>query len=80
MTSLIVVPGLSSHAFGSFKSPQAAGENWLRDYLPQTIPNLRVLVYGYDSRLLHYNGKESILDFAKGLLESIYSHRQDPVV
>ncbi|MCJ1459344.1 hypothetical protein MMC28_009721, partial [Mycoblastus sanguinarius] len=76
---LIVVPGLSSHPFGSFKSPLVAGENWLRDYLPQILPNIRVLVYGYDSRLLQYEGKESILDFAKGLLESIHSHRGDPV-
>ncbi|OJD34863.1 protein serac1 q2tbm9 [Diplodia corticola] len=74
----IVVPGLSSHAFGSFKSPRDATENWLRDYLPTTLPNIRVLVYGYDSHLLTHEGKESIVDHAKGLLDSIRSHRQDP--
>ncbi|KAI1778475.1 hypothetical protein F4818DRAFT_456303 [Hypoxylon cercidicola] len=72
---LIVVPGLSSHPYGSFKSPQAPTENWLRDYLPQTLPDIRVLVFGYNSTLVDRQGKENILSYSSGLLDAISSCR-----
>ncbi|KAI0895277.1 hypothetical protein F4806DRAFT_470381 [Annulohypoxylon nitens] len=75
---LIVVPGLASHPYGSFKSPLNAKENWLRDYLPRSLSesHIRVLIYGYDSALTR-NNKQSISDFAIGLLRAIYSFRDD---
>ncbi|KAI1120139.1 hypothetical protein F5Y10DRAFT_273364 [Nemania abortiva] len=74
---LIVVPGLSSHPYGSFKSPINAAENWLRDYLPEDLPDVRILVYGYDSDLRNRKGKQSISDLSKNLLQAIHSHRSD---
>ena len=72
---LLAVPGLGSHAFGSFKSIDS-GENWLRDYLPVALPNIRVLLYGYDTSLVNSNAKESITDLARRLLISIRAHRR----
>ncbi|KAH0553365.1 hypothetical protein GP486_006564 [Trichoglossum hirsutum] len=46
----IAIHGLGGHPFGSFK--ERSGEHmWLRDSLPQNIGKVRVLTYGYDSRV-----------------------------
>ncbi|KAJ8108205.1 hypothetical protein OPT61_g8336 [Boeremia exigua] len=37
---IIAVPGLASHAFGSWKSPNNS-DVWLRDFLPVDVPNTR---------------------------------------
>ncbi|KAI0180591.1 hypothetical protein GGR52DRAFT_250894 [Hypoxylon sp. FL1284] len=77
---LIVVPGLGSHPYGSFKSPMDASENWLRNYFPKRRPNSRILVYGYNSSLVDRQGKESITQFSEGLLNAILSTREDNLV
>ena len=46
----IAVCGLGGHAFGSFKE-KGTSHMWLRDSLPKDLPNLRVLLYGYESGL-----------------------------
>ncbi|RYP62421.1 hypothetical protein DL769_007310 [Monosporascus sp. CRB-8-3] len=38
---IITVPGLASHAIGSWKSPSSS-DIWLRDYLPVDLPNALV--------------------------------------
>ena len=76
---ILVVPGLGSHAFGSFKSTNS-GEDWLRDYLPVALPNVRVLLYGYDTSLVNSSAKESIIDLARRLVTSIHAHRRHGTV
>ena len=46
----LAVCGLGGHAFGSFKE-KGTSYMWLRDSLPKHLPNLRVLLYGYESGL-----------------------------
>ena len=46
----VAVCGLGGHAFGSFKE-KGTSYMWLRDSLPKDLPNLRVLLYGYESGL-----------------------------
>lgn len=48
---------------------------WLRDFLPEDIPNARILTYGYDSKLLHNNSTASIHEFSQNLLEALTSAR-----
>ena len=72
--SIIAVSGLASHALESFKSPMGH-EVWLRDFLPPDIPNIRVLIYGYDTTLAKSRAKYSIVDLAKSLLESVKAFR-----
>ena len=71
---VIAVPGLGSHALGSFKS-SGSFEVWLRDFLPKDIPNIRVLLYGYDTTLAGSNSRSSIRDLSKSLLDSIRAFR-----
>ena len=68
--------GLASNAFGSFKSFGVPEENWLRDYLPKTQPNIGVLHYGYDSKLIENDGKESIANLATRLLALMNKYRR----
>jgi hypothetical protein len=77
--SIIAVPGLASHALGSFKSRNEHSV-WLRDFLPNDVKNIRVLLYGYDSTLVGGTWNHSIVDLAKHLLESIKVFRYDTKV
>ena len=65
----VVVCGLGGHAFGSFKE-KGTSYMWLRDSLPQDLPNLRILLYGYQSGL---DGSESALSIS-GIAETFIGH------
>ena len=53
---------------------------WLRDFLPQSIPNTRILTYGYDTKLPGSRSEASILELSKRLLESIKTIRSGQAV
>jgi hypothetical protein len=72
--SILAIPGLGSHALGSWKST-TSDEVWLRDFLPRDLPNVRVLLYGYDSTLSDSLSKQSIEDLGRALLEHITAFR-----
>jgi hypothetical protein len=76
--SVIAVPGLGSHAIGSWKSP-GGSDVWLRDYLPDDVHGIRVLLYGYNTSLLGSDSKDSIEDLGNRFLESIKAFRGDTV-
>lgn len=65
----VVVCGLGGHAFGSFKE-KGGSHMWLRDAIPKDFPNLRVLLYGYESGL---HGSESTLNVS-GIAETFIGH------
>ncbi|KAM5342890.1 hypothetical protein ACJ41O_013856 [Fusarium nematophilum] len=71
---IIAVPGLGSHALGSWKSPNS-DDVWIRDFLPKDVPNIRVLLYGYDTVLPGSLSKQSIEDLGGALLEQIIAFR-----
>ncbi|KAL8307084.1 hypothetical protein RB593_005802 [Gaeumannomyces tritici] len=71
---VIAVPGLGSHALGSWKSPNS-DDVWLRDFLPKDVPNIRVLLYGYDTTLADNRLKQSIEDLGATFLEQVIAFR-----
>ncbi|KLU88157.1 hypothetical protein MAPG_07144 [Magnaporthiopsis poae ATCC 64411] len=71
---VIAVPGLGSHALGSWKSPKN-DDVWLRDFLPRDVPNIRVLLYGYDTTLADSRSKQSIEDLGAIFLEQVIAFR-----
>ncbi|KAH8665485.1 hypothetical protein BGZ61DRAFT_366836 [Ilyonectria robusta] len=71
---IIAVPGFGGHALGSWKSPNS-DDVWLRDFLPKDVPNIRVLLYGYDTTLPGSLSKQSIEDLGGALLEQIIAYR-----
>lgn len=78
-TSIIAVTGLAGHAFGSWKSKNKP-DMWLRDFLPTSIPNARILTYGYDTKLPGSRSNSSILQLSRRLLESIKTTRDENTV
>ncbi|KAL6792985.1 hypothetical protein J3E68DRAFT_451420 [Trichoderma sp. SZMC 28012] len=76
LVDIIAVTGLAGHAFGSWKS-KSKPDMWLRDFLPISIPNARVLTYGYDTKLPGSRSKSSILQLSRKLLESIKTTRDE---
>lgn len=71
--------GLAGHAFGSWKSKNRP-DMWLRDFLPESIPNARILTYGYDTKLPGSQSDVSILELSRKLLESIKTIRSQQAV
>jgi hypothetical protein len=67
---------LGSHAIGGFKLKNGT-TNWFRDFLPEDIPQARLLAYGYDSSLAATDAKYSIGDLAKTFLDSFLAFRDD---
>ena len=65
----VAVCGLGGHAFGSFKE-KGTSYMWLRDTLPKDLPNLRVLLYGYESGLEESDSSQNISVIA----DSFVSH------
>ncbi|KAI1078377.1 hypothetical protein F5B20DRAFT_571625 [Whalleya microplaca] len=58
------------HPFGSW---QPKGEDksfmWIRDELPRAMPNMRTIVYGYDTTLQQSNSFQSIRDLALSFID-----------
>ena len=63
--------------------PKSRGVFWPRDLLQHTIPNARVLTFGYDSHVKHWLGpsvnKSTVYDIAWDFLVSLEANRrQEP--
>ena len=75
--SIVAVPGLGGHAFGSFK--EKSGERmWLRDALPFNLdyeatdrPVARVMTYGYASAVTDREDTQSVEDIGTSLRSSL---------
>ncbi|PKK51410.1 hypothetical protein CI102_3772 [Trichoderma harzianum] len=63
---VIAVSGLGGHAFGSFKERHGSFM-WLRDALPIDFPRARILIYGYDTRLIRSKSFQNLTDLGKAL-------------
>ncbi|KAK5443369.1 hypothetical protein LTS15_010714 [Exophiala xenobiotica] len=75
---LIALSGLASHPFGSWKkqltdtaSQQATTFMWLRDQLPDDFPDTRVMIYGYDTKLLKSESFQTIEDLALSFIAQL---------
>lgn len=44
---------------------------WLRDLLPQVMPNIRIMTYGYNASFLNYTAKQDVRSIAAKLLAEL---------
>ncbi|KAL2851634.1 Alpha/Beta hydrolase protein [Aspergillus pseudodeflectus] len=72
--SIVAVHGLGGDAFTTWTASN--GKLWLRDFLPQQIPNARIMTFGYDSSWFLSKSIMGIPDFASDLLFRLKSHRR----
>jgi hypothetical protein len=77
--SILAISGLGGHAFGSFKEKNG-DHMWLRDALPRDLtandgeqPIARVLLYGYESRILQSDNTQDLEDIASAFYASLIS-------
>ncbi|KAI5853549.1 hypothetical protein BZA05DRAFT_336614, partial [Tricharina praecox] len=74
-SSVVAVTGLAGHAFGSWRSRETH-QMWLKDFLPQDIINIRIMTYGYDSRLAGQpTSSMKICDYKSHFLQQLKNFR-----
>jgi hypothetical protein len=44
---------------------------WLKDFLPQDIPNIRIMTYGYNSELSNTTDSSGMLDYRKAFAQQL---------
>ncbi|PTB60595.1 hypothetical protein M431DRAFT_477059 [Trichoderma harzianum CBS 226.95] len=69
----IVMSGLASHPMGSWQ-PHGKDKSfmWIRDALPQLIPKVRFILYGYDTKLAGSKSFQKVLDIALSLIQTLH--------
>jgi protein SERAC1 len=77
LSSIIAIHGLDGHPQKSWTAPN--GTLWLRDLLPEKLPQARILTYGYDA---YTRGREQLADesvyaLAQKLLADLATERHD---
>ena len=77
MYSCIALSGLGAHAFGSWKARDSSFL-WLRDKLPGDLPNARVLIYGYDTKLVDSHSCQNLDDLAISFRASLENITENP--
>ncbi|KAM7212754.1 hypothetical protein V8F06_011843 [Rhypophila decipiens] len=69
VADVVALHGLGGHAFNTWTD--AEGHLWLRDSLPEKIPDTRIMTFGYDSAVAFSRSRLTINDFALELLERL---------
>ncbi|KAI1738435.1 hypothetical protein F4680DRAFT_449867 [Xylaria scruposa] len=71
----IAISGLSSHPFGSWQ-PKGGSKTfmWIRDDLPRLLPNVRPILYGYDTNLQDHNSFQLIDDLSLEFIYQLKAH------
>lgn len=74
---IVAVHGLNGHYRKTWTalSEGAKGECWLQDFLPEQIPNARIMSFGYNSAVQFSKSVADIGTFAEGLLEDLMARR-----
>ena len=76
--SIVFLHGLTGGRLTTFT--HGNGKCWPRDFLPQVLPNARIMSYGYDANVVSLGamaGQTSLEGNAKLLLEALVAERQD---
>ena len=79
MNSIIAIPGIDGHAYGSWQGRGNAHRMWLRHFLSEDLPNCRTMIFGYNSKL-RGSSIATLEDYSRQLLEGINSVREDTEV
>lgn len=69
---------MKEHAWDTWRVP--AGEEgvlWLRDILPEKVPQARIFLYKYDASAAYSKSQGTFIDKANELLDSIQIKRED---
>jgi hypothetical protein len=73
------VTGLAGHAYGSWKSRES-GQMWLQDFLPEDFPNIRIMYFGYDSRIEAKRETSRMIDYGRNFIQQLHNVRSSEEV
>lgn len=71
---LVAIHGLNGH-YDETWTDKNTTENWLREFLPGQVPQLRIMSWGYNSQVLGSTSMGNITTFAQGLLTDLKACR-----
>jgi hypothetical protein len=77
--SIVAVHGLGGDAVNSWTHPKSKAF-WLRDFLPQQIPDARIMTFGYNANIAFGRSTTEIVDHAKSLLAKLVDKRDETEV
>ena len=69
---------MNGHAFDSWEYRDNSGYSfmWLRDCLPEKLPNARVITYGYNANIIEDVSTGRIRTYAETFLENLLRKRK----
>ena len=78
IVDIVALHGLNGHYWKTWTATSASGKatNWLEDFLPEQIPNARIMSYGYNSTVQLSKSVADIGTFAEQLLHSLIAKRR----
>ncbi|CAG8712014.1 16380_t:CDS:2, partial [Acaulospora colombiana] len=79
LADVVAVTGLAGHPYGSWKSHQSH-RMWLQDFLPRDLSGVRIMTFGYDSRIEANKGTSRMLDYARFFVDQLYIARSSKSV
>jgi hypothetical protein len=74
-SSLVAVHGLNGHAFDTWTHKQSQ-VMWLRDLLPQSLPNVRIMTYGYNAKFKNFTAHQDLSEISAKLLTELSDLRK----
>ena len=79
LVDIVALHGLGGHYRKTWTANSAVlgkSKNWLEDFLPEQIPNARIMSYGYNSTVQLSKSVADIGTFAEQLLHSLMAKRR----
>lgn len=75
LDSLVAVHGLNGDAFETWTHKESK-VMWLRDLLPEELPNVRIMTYGYNSKFRHFTVPQDFWSLALKLVCELVDYRR----
>jgi hypothetical protein len=75
----VAVHGLGGDSVETWTHPKSKAF-WLKDFLPQQIPDARIMTFGYNAAAAFGHSTSDVIDHAKSLLSSLVDKREESEV